>query len=115
MQRLRNITMIDVMILLLGGCTGMNERQLKDQEILDRAEAIAIDYLRSMYQLEVTITETEMMPRMAMSWVTVYGYVRDHKDQTFSVSINYETNQQESFIYSQQLKKTLQAKGYFLN
>nr|WP_260866433.1 hypothetical protein [Paenibacillus xylanexedens] len=49
---------------------------------------------------------------MAMSWVTVvYGYVKGHKEQTFSVSINYEINQKESFMYSQQLKKVLQAEG----
>ncbi len=50
-----------------------------------------------------------------MSWVTVYGHVKEHKEQTFSVSINYETNKQESFIYSQQLKSALQEEGYILN
>ncbi|MCK6075982.1 hypothetical protein KZX70_14090 [Paenibacillus silvae] len=96
-----------MILLVLGGCTGITERHFKDQEILDRAEAIAIDYLRSMYKLNVTITKKEMMPKMAMSWVTVYGYVKGHKEQTFSVSINYETNQKESFIYSQQFKESI--------
>lgn len=49
---------------------------------------------------------------MAMSRVTIYGYVTGHEDQTFSVYINYETNKQESFGYSKQLKKALNEKGY---
>ncbi len=63
MLRPRNITVILVILLVLGGCTGITERYFKDQEILDRSEAIAIDYLRSMYKLNVTITKKEMMPR----------------------------------------------------
>ncbi|MDM5281004.1 hypothetical protein [Paenibacillus silvae] len=92
----------------------MTERQLKDQEILDRAETLAIDYLKNTYHLDVTITKKKILPKMAMSRVTVYGYVTGHEDQTFSVHINYETNQQESFGYSKQLKKALNDEGYNL-
>ncbi|MNW69425.1 hypothetical protein D3C74_484260 [compost metagenome] len=58
MLRLRNITVILVILLVLGGCRGrITERHFKDQDILDRAKAIAIEYLKSMYKLDVTITE----------------------------------------------------------
>ncbi|MEK4365026.1 hypothetical protein MKX68_21575 [Paenibacillus sp. FSL M8-0212] len=115
MYRMVMITLVAMLLLILGGCAGVNEKKIKDQEIINRSEAIAIEYLKDTYNLDVTITDKEIMPKMAMSWVTVYGHVKEHKEQTFSVSINYETNKQESFIYSQQLKSALQEEGYILN
>ena len=49
----------------------------KDQEIIDRSEAIAIQYLKETYDLDVTIIEKKILPKMAMSWVTVSGHVTD--------------------------------------
>ncbi|MET1170162.1 hypothetical protein ACQKFM_14565 [Paenibacillus xylanexedens] len=115
MYRMVMIILAAMLVLILGGCAGVNEKKIKDQEIINRSEAMAIEYLKNTYNLEVTITDKEIMPKMAMSWVTVYGHVKEHKEQTFSVSINYETNKQESFIYSQQLKSALQEEGYILN
>ncbi|WP_260986654.1 hypothetical protein [Paenibacillus xylanexedens] len=43
----------------------MNEKKIKDQEIINRSEAMAIEYLKNTYNLEVTITDKEIMPKMA--------------------------------------------------
>ncbi|QKS60107.1 hypothetical protein HUB98_12115 [Paenibacillus barcinonensis] len=85
----------------------------EDQEIIDRSESIAIKYLKDTYSLnDVVITGRQMQPKMAMSWVTFYGYVSQHEDQSFNVSINYKENQTESFSFSPELEKALIANGY---
>ncbi|WP_339256278.1 hypothetical protein MKZ12_19905 [Paenibacillus sp. FSL R5-0713] len=112
MYRMVMIILVAMLLLILGGCAGVNEKKIKDQEIINRSEAIAIEYLKNNYKLDVTITKKKILPKMAMSRVTIYGYVTGHEDQTFSVYINYETNKQESFGYSKQLKKALNEKGY---
>ncbi|MGE6574295.1 hypothetical protein [Paenibacillus amylolyticus] len=84
----------------------------KDQEIIDRSEAIAIQYLKDTYDLDVKITRKQMQPKMAMSWVTFYGYVSQHEEQSFNVSINYEENRTESFSFSPELEEVLLNEGY---
>ncbi|KGP79576.1 MULTISPECIES: hypothetical protein [unclassified Paenibacillus] len=84
----------------------------KDQEIMERSEAIAIQYLKDTYDLDVTITRKQMQPKMAMSWVTFYGYVSQHEEQSFNVSINYEENRTESFSFSPELEEFLLTEGY---
>jgi hypothetical protein len=100
-----------MIIGILGGCSGVNE---KDQEIIERSETIAIDYLKETYNLDVTITRRQMLPKMAMSRVSIYGYITGNEDQTFIISINYVTGLKEMFAYSPEFKKALLVKGYTL-
>ncbi|CAM4346897.1 hypothetical protein [Paenibacillus xylanexedens] len=84
----------------------------KDQEIIDRSEAIAIQYLKETYDLDVIITEKKILPKMAMSWVTVSGHVTDHENFIFSVSVDYESNEKESFSFNTELEELLVSEGY---
>ncbi|PYE41655.1 hypothetical protein DFQ00_1642 [Paenibacillus barcinonensis] len=104
----KSFLLIMVVIGLLGGCSGVNK---EDQEIIDRSESIAIKYLKETYDLDVTITERRMLPKMAMSRVTVYGYVTGNPEQNFTVSINYETGKSERFSFSSELESFIESKG----
>ncbi len=65
MYRIMMIILAAMLVLILGGCAGVNEKKIKDQEIINRSEAMAIEYLKNTYNLEVTITDKEIMPKMA--------------------------------------------------
>ncbi|OMF65080.1 hypothetical protein BK141_11065 [Paenibacillus sp. FSL R5-0765] len=100
-----------MIVFILGGCSGVDTKD-KDQEIIDRSEAIAIQYLKEKFDLDVTITEKKILPKMAMSWVTVSGHVTDHENLIFSVSVDYESNEKESFSFNTELEEFLVNKGY---
>lgn len=106
------ITFTIMIVFILGGCSRVDTKEDKDQEILNRSEAIAIQYLKETYDLDVTITEKKILPKMAMSWVTVSGYVTDHENLIFSVSVDYESNEKESFSFNTELEEFLINKGY---
>nr|WP_260866536.1 hypothetical protein [Paenibacillus xylanexedens] len=105
----KSFLLIIVVIGLLGGCSGVNK---EDQEIIDRSKEIAMKYLKGKYNLDVVITKEKLLPKMAMKWVTVSGYVQGNEQLIFSVSVNYETNEQESFSFNSELEAYLISKGY---
>ncbi|GAB1159261.1 hypothetical protein YWY31_52860 [Paenibacillus illinoisensis] len=87
----------------------------EDQEIIVRSESIAIKYLKDTYNLDdVVITRRQLHPKMAMSQVSIYGYVEGKEEQNFIISINYETGLKEMFAFSKELKKYLLGQGYNL-
>ncbi|MCP1186528.1 hypothetical protein [Paenibacillus sp. 1781tsa1] len=84
----------------------------RDQEIIDRSEAVAIQFLKDSYNLEVTITRRQLLPKMAIARVTIYGYVTGHKDQHFNVSVNYESNVAELLSFSKEFHNMLKIRGF---
>lgn len=65
-RMIKIVTFIMMIVFILGGCSRVDTKD-KDQEIIDRSEAIAIQYLKETYDLDVTIIEKKILPKMAMS------------------------------------------------
>lgn len=108
---IKSVVFATMIIGILGGCSGVNKED-QDQEIIDRSEAVAIQFLKDSYNLEVTITRRQMLPKMAIARVTIYGYVTGHKDQHFNVSVNYESNVAELLSFSKEFHNMLNKRGF---
>ncbi len=84
----------------------------KDEKIIEQAKATAIKHLKSKYELEVEITKAKMLPTYVAIEVILEGNVIGNEDQSFGISVNYETNQTSDFSMSPELVEAIRTKGY---
>ncbi|WP_054956984.1 hypothetical protein [Paenibacillus dakarensis] len=84
----------------------------EEQAIIDKAKPIAIKYLKDTYELEVEITGERLLPTHVASQVIFEGNVVGNKEQNFSISVNYKTNEKADMVMSPELAAALRAKGY---
>ncbi|WP_234032664.1 hypothetical protein [Paenibacillus faecalis] len=113
------ITMIGfiILILLLGGCQQINKNNItnsdnKDEKIIEQAKATAIKHLKAEYELEVEITGEKKLPDYIAQKVIFEGNVVGNKEQHFSITVNYTTNETSNFGMSPELVEMIKTEGY---
>ncbi|WP_106766502.1 hypothetical protein [Paenibacillus faecalis] len=84
----------------------------KDEKIIEQAKATAIKHLKAEYELEVEITEEKILPDYIAQKVILEGNVVGNKEQNFSITVNYTTNETSNFGMSPELVEAIRAKGY---
>ncbi|GAB6928735.1 hypothetical protein JCM10914A_27180 [Paenibacillus sp. JCM 10914] len=73
------------------------------------AKQAAIDYLKQKYELDVEITNEEMMPSIVANKVNFEGHVVGHPEQTFKISVDYNTEETSNVVMSPELKQAIEA------
>ncbi|NMO95547.1 hypothetical protein [Paenibacillus lemnae] len=84
----------------------------EDQGIIDKAKTIAVKHLRDEYELDVEITGEKLLPQYINIEVILEGNVIGNKEQHFSISVNYQTNETFNFGMSPELVAAIRANGY---
>lgn len=78
-----------------------------NQDIMSDAKTTAIQFFKEKYNLDVEITNEEMMPTIVANKVNLEGFVIDHPEQTFKISVDYKTNETSNFAMNPELKKAI--------
>ncbi|QWG32352.1 hypothetical protein [Bacillus mycoides] len=73
-------------LILLGGCT--MDKKNDEQQIVNKAEKVTIEYFKEKENLEVTLTSHKFAPNDFQT-VFINGHVKDDKSKTFSVDVEY--------------------------
>ncbi|MBK5473001.1 MULTISPECIES: hypothetical protein [Bacillus] len=73
-------------LILLGGCT--IDKKNDEQQIVNKAEKVTIEYFKEKENLEVTLTSHKFAPNDFQT-VFINGHVKDDKSKTFSVDVEY--------------------------
>ncbi|MGE6592739.1 hypothetical protein ACQKFU_24870 [Bacillus mycoides] len=71
---------------ILGGCT--IDQKNTEQQIVNKAEKVTIEYFKEKENLEVTLTSHKFAPNDFQT-VFINGHVKDDKSKTFSVDVEY--------------------------
>ncbi|MFM9281305.1 hypothetical protein [Paenibacillus jiagnxiensis] len=91
----------------------MNETD--KQALFNEADPFAVEYFKEKFNLEIVITDHELLPTMAVSEVSVIGHVKDHEDQKFILTYNYKKKVVTGASISRELSQDLKDKGYDLD
>ncbi|PES65899.1 hypothetical protein CN507_17160 [Bacillus cereus] len=73
-------------LILLGGCT--IDKKNDEQQIVNKAEKVTIEYFKEKENLEVTLTSHKFAPNDFQT-IFINGHVKDDKSKTFSVDVEY--------------------------
>ncbi|MDR0271189.1 hypothetical protein [Paenibacillus sp.] len=89
-MRNRNIifTGLLLFVFIIGGC-GTSKPEKK--EIVGKAKAVAVEYFKENYNVDVIFTKMVVRPRYISSDVELYGHVKDDKEQEFVLLVDYRT------------------------
>ncbi|MFI2856536.1 hypothetical protein ACH6EH_05300 [Paenibacillus sp. JSM ZJ436] len=79
-------------------------------ETRQQAESSAIRYLKDQYNLDVEITDAKLMPSTVADKVNLEGHVTGKPEQSFKISVNYNTQETSNFVLSPELKKAVEGK-----
>ncbi|KJD46410.1 hypothetical protein [Paenibacillus terrae] len=79
----------------------------EDAELISKAKATAVQYLKETYGIDVEITYAKKMPTYVADKIDFEGNVKGHKEQTFDISVDYNTQKTSNFLISPELKKVL--------
>lgn len=88
---------------------------MKDSEkqtYFKEAEEEAVKYLKDKYELDVVITNKELLPEMALDSIAMEGHVVEHEAQDFTITYDYADKKIENFGMSPAIKEAIIAKGY---
>ncbi|WP_342434822.1 hypothetical protein MHH57_03255 [Paenibacillus sp. FSL H7-0442] len=99
------------LILILGGCHKVNKDE--DAELISKAKATAVQYLKEKYELDVEITYAKKFPPYVTNKVDISGNVIGHAEEDFTISVNYENQETSNFAISPELKKVLIENGTY--
>ncbi|UNP77306.1 hypothetical protein MN033_03685 [Bacillus nitratireducens] len=90
-------------LILLGGCT--IDKKNDEQQIVNKAEKVTIEYFKEKENLEVTLTSHKFAPNDFQT-VFINGHVKDDKSKTFSVDVEYGGGEYRisSMYYSKNLE-----------
>lgn len=102
------LTVLSTFILV--GCQEMKETD--KQAYFKEAEEEAVKYLKNKYELDVVITNKELLPEMALDSIAMEGHVVEHEAQEFTISYDYADKKIKNFGMSPAIKKVIIAKGY---
>lgn len=80
-----------------------------NEGIMSDARATAIQFFKEKYNLDVEITNEEMMPSIVANKVNLEGFVIEHPEQTFKISVDYKTNETSNFVMNPELKKAIKS------
>ena len=80
-----------------------------NKDIMSDAKTTAIQFFKEKYNLDVEITNEEMMPSIVANKVNFEGFVIDHPEQTFKISVDYKTNETSNFVMNPELKKAIKS------
>ncbi|MEK4363293.1 hypothetical protein MKX68_12585 [Paenibacillus sp. FSL M8-0212] len=84
-----SLTILVILVLSVSGCA--ITYQVKNNNIVNKATLIAIEYFKSKYNVTVKFTDSQVFPGYIDSKVVLYGYVEHDVKETFSIAINYNT------------------------
>ncbi|ALP39012.1 hypothetical protein ASL14_08555 [Paenibacillus sp. IHB B 3084] len=98
---------------MLGGCQKVNTDE--DAELISKAKATAVQYLKEKYKLDVEITYEHKLPTYVDDVVTFKGNVIGHKEQTFGIMIDYNNQEISNVVIEPELEKGLLKKGHKLS
>lgn len=87
-------------------------KESEKQAYFKEAEAEAVKYLKNKYELDVVITNKELLPEMALDSIAMEGHVAEHEEQEFTISYDYEDKKIRNFGMSPAIKEAIIAKGY---
>jgi len=63
----------------------------EEKDIENKAKAVAVEYFKENYNVEVVFTKIVVRPEYISSDVDLYGHVKDDKEQEFVLLVNYRT------------------------
>ncbi len=110
---LKGIMVLIALILILGGCQKVNKDE--DAELISKAKATAVQYLKEKYKLDVEITYAKKMPTYVNSKIDLRGHVIGHEKQEFSISVDYTTQKASGLGINPELEKVLIQNGTYPN
>jgi hypothetical protein len=84
-----NIADFASFVLLVSGCA--ITYQVKNNNIVKKANPIGIEYFKNEYDMTVEFTDSQVFPGYISSKVVLYGYVKNEVNQRISIAINYNT------------------------
>ncbi len=84
----------------------------EDAELISKAKATAVQYLKETYGINVEITYERKLPKYVDNVVTFKGNVVGNKEQTFGIMIDYNTQKISNVIIEPELEKALLKQGY---
>jgi len=76
---------------ILGGCSMNQQQKNEEQQIIDKATERTVNFFKEKQNLEVVITDHEFGPS-DLQVIFISGYVKDDKDKTFDVAVQYGGN-----------------------
>lgn len=82
------LTVFLLIVFIIGGC-GMSKSEKK--EIENKAKAVAVEYFKENYNVDVVFTKIVIRPEYISSDVDLYGHVKDDKEYEFLLLVNYRT------------------------
>lgn len=88
------------------------DKNSNDQDIMNEAKSIAIQYFKDKYNLDVEITNQKKLPTYVASEIDVEGHVVGHKDQSFIISVNYKTQKTDNIMVSPEFKQEIINRGF---
>lgn len=83
-----------------------------NKDTMNETKAIAIQFFKEKYNLDVEITNQKKLPSYVASEVDLEGHVVGHEDQSFNISVNYKTQKTSGFVMSPELEKAILANGF---
>ncbi|ADM68488.1 hypothetical protein PPE_00634 [Paenibacillus polymyxa E681] len=110
---LKGMMVLIALILILGGCQKVNKDE--DAELISKAKATAVQYLKEKYELDVEITYAKKMPTYVNSEIDIRGHVMGHEKQEFSISVDYNNQKAFGLGINPELKKVLIENGTYPN
>jgi hypothetical protein len=100
-----------LIILIVGGCQPVNNNQAttdnSSDEVITKAKTTAVEHFKEKYDLDVEITKEEMMPSIVADKVNLEGFVVDHPEQTFKISVDFNTGETSNFVMNPELRKAI--------
>ncbi|MBE7683387.1 MULTISPECIES: hypothetical protein [Paenibacillus] len=87
-------------------------KESEKQAYFTEAETEAIKYFKDKFELNVVITNKELLPEMALDSIALEGHVAEHEDQEFTISYDYNEKKMKNFGMSPAIKEAIIAKGY---
>ncbi|WP_106766505.1 hypothetical protein [Paenibacillus faecalis] len=111
-----NLFFFIVIIFLLGQCQQIISNHVtesaKNKDIIEKAKATAMKYLKNKYKLDVEITKDKIHPTHVATAVVLEGNVIGNKNEFFTISVNYKSNEIRYLSMSPELVEAIRAKGY---
>ncbi|WP_337035014.1 hypothetical protein [Paenibacillus illinoisensis] len=87
-------------------------KESEKQAYFTEAETEAKKYFKDKFELNVVITNKELLPEMALDSIALEGHVAEHEDQEFTISYDYNEKKMKNFGMSPAIKEAIIAKGY---
>jgi len=85
------------------------------QALFNEADPVAVDYFKEKFEVEIVITDHNLLPTMAVSEVSVIGHVKDHQNLKFDLTYDYEKKVVTGVSISQEFSQALKDKGFDLD